>query len=742
MGESNYTLSVIAPALNEAPNLPNLVERLNSIFEARGLRGQVVLVDDGSTDETPRVMDELARDNRNVIAVHHEENRGIAAAWQTGLEASSGKLVCLIDSDLQYVPEDVWRLYRESVQTPDDVVQGYRSSLGWNRGIRYRLSRGLNLMVNLLFGTHLRDAKSGFILCRREVLEDILDHKYRYHYFQTFIAIAAVAKGYSVRETEVIFEQRLAGTSFISGFPIKIIFGSLIDLTKGFFEFRLRRFRRLPFSLEPFLSRVDFQDRSPKRALIRRIWFRIYVLLMPLHHWFVTRRAVTRYREMRRSQWLSPEDVTELQELKLRKLIHHAYGHVAYYRELFDSHGIKPGDIETLEDLQRLPMLTKGHVREYLFFDLLSDNHDKRAIQRIATSGSTGEPFVCYVDRHQLEMRWAATLRSMEWTGWSFGDRQVRLWHQTIGMTRMQTARERLDAFLQRRKFIPAFEMSDSTLGPFVQQIVDYKPSLIDGYAESLNFLAQYLKDNEIDGVAPNGIISSAQNLPRQSREIIEREFETRVFDKYGAREFSGIAYECDAHTHHHVLAENYAVEVIKDGRPAKPGEIGEVVITDLNNYCLPFIRYRIGDLAVAVDPGQRCPCGRGLPMIGSIEGRVQSIILASNGRYLPSSFFLHFFKDYDHIVRQFQVVQERADRIQLKIVKAPRFDESTQERMIQELRQFVGEEMEIKIEYVDVIPMVRTGKRQGSVSKLDLEIAEEGAAEAARLESSAPRSG
>jgi phenylacetate-CoA ligase len=309
-------------------------------------------------------------------------------------------------------------------------------------------------------------------------------------------------------------------------------------------------------------------------------------------------------------------------------------------------------------------------------------------------------------------------------------------------MSRMQTLRERLDAFLQRRKFIPAFEMSDATLGPFVQKIVDYEPALIDGYAESLNFLAEYLKDHEIDGVAPNGIISSAQNLPRQSREIIEREFDTRVFDKYGAREFSGIAYECDAHTHHHVLAENYVVEVVKDGRPAKPGEVGEVVITDLNNYCLPFIRYRIGDLAVAVDPGQRCPCGRGLPMIGSIEGRVQSVILASNGRYLPSSFFLHFFKDYDHIVRQFQVVQERTDRIQLKIVKAARFDESTQAQMLTELRKFVGEEMEIKIEYVDVIPMVRTGKRQGSVSKLDHAIAEQGVNEDARLESSASRSG
>src|SRR5205085_9123193 len=150
----------------------------------------------------------------------------------------------------------------------------------------------------------------------------------------------------------------------------------------------------------------------------------------------------------------------------------------------------------------------------------------------------------------------------------------------------------------------------------------------------SFNLLATYLREHgRTLRHAPRGIISSAQTLPDTSRRIIEESFGCKVFDKYGAREFSGIAYECEAHQGHHVVGEGYVVEVLKDGRPAAPGEIGEVVVTDLNNYCLPFIRYRIGDLAEQLDPRQACACGRGLPRLGKIEGRVQSIIIGSKGQ-------------------------------------------------------------------------------------------------------------
>jgi phenylacetate-CoA ligase len=718
-------LSVVAPCFNEAGNLPELVSRLRAVFERRGIRGEVVLVNDGSRDDTGAVIDALAaRHPGVVVAVHHPRNLGIAAGWESGVERARGEYVCFIDADLQYLPEDVWRLWREIQASHADMVQGYRSSIGRLRDSRFALSKGLNFLLNALFGMSLRDNKSGFVLASRQTLRHVLRRRYRYRYFQTFVTVSAAAKGYSVREVETLFESRLVGKSFMPRFPVTVVLGALLDLAKGVVEFRLRPEWESP--LAGFLERNPPPREDPPLTGWRRALWRAFLVTMPLHKWMLTRRGEVYYRDLKRSQWLAPDRVRGLQEERLRRIVDHAYRHVPFYRQRFDERGLKPGDVRRLEDLARLPLLTKDDVRENLFFDLFSDNHDYREVQRITTSGSTGEPFVCFVDRSQLEMRWAATLRSMEWTGWRFGDRQARLWHQTIGMSRSQVLRERIDALFNRRIFIPAFEMSEADVARALRRIERHRPTLIDGYAECFNYLAGHLKQRP-SGIRPSGLISSAQVLPDDSRAVIEAAFHTKVFDKYGSREFSGIAYECDAHAGHHVVAESYVVEVLKDGRPAAPGETGEVVITDLNNLCMPFLRYRIGDLAVAIDPMEPCPCGRGLPRLGRIEGRVQSMIVGAGGRVVPGSLFLHLFKDYDWILRHFQVVQERPGEVRLKVVKGPRFEAAAFDELIATLRQYLGQGCRIDVDFVDVIPMVRTGKRPTSLSAVKIDYQEVG---------------
>ncbi|HEY8156246.1 MAG TPA: glycosyltransferase [Myxococcota bacterium] len=714
-------LSVVAPCYNEAQNLPELVERLNRTFQRKHISGEIMLVNDGSRDATGSVIDELARRNPNVVGVHHPVNRGIEAAWRSGLQAARGVYVCFIDADLQHLPEDVYRLLREIQLSNADLVQGYRSSVGRLKNSRYILSKGLNFILNVLFGMNMRDNKCGFVIARKEVLEDVLTHRYRYRYFQTFITVSATAKGYTTRSIETLFESRLLGESFLAKFPTRVVLWSLIDLLKGFVEFRLAR--KKENILADFLAANPPPRRVPPLPLWRRLWQEAFFLTMPLHKWMITRRARSYYHELLASQYLPPEKLRDLQERKLRRLITHAYYHVAYYRERMDALGLTPSDVRNLEDLRKLPLLGKDDVRENLHFDLLSDNHEKRKILKITTSGSTGEPFVCYADQHQLEIRWAATQRSMEWTGYRFGDRCARLWHQTIGMSWPQIVRERIDAWFNRRLFIPAFEMSDQNIATFVEKLRSYRPVLLDGYAESFNFLAHYIQNHGLESFHPKAVISSAQVLPEQSREIIAKTLGCGVFDKYGSREFSGIAYECEQHEGHHVVAESYVVEILKDGAPAQPGEWGEVVITDLNNFCAPLIRYRVGDLAVAMDEKVSCGCGRGLPRIGRIEGRVQAIIIAQNGSYVPGALFPHLFKDYDHVIRQFQVRQDRLGSITLRVIKALRFDEPTFQELLAQLRQYLGQDMKIDVEFVDRIEMVRTGKHQSSISHLALDL-------------------
>jgi phenylacetate-CoA ligase len=383
--------------------------------------------------------------------------------------------------------------------------------------------------------------------------------------------------------------------------------------------------------------------------------------------------------------------------------------------------GLRPEDIRTQGDLHKLPFLTKDDVRRHLHFDMLQEGVSHADILKISTSGSTGEPFICYADRPQLEFRWAATLRSQEWTGYRFGDPTLRLWHQTIGMSKSQAAKEHADAAFANRTYVPVFEMTESSLEEMIRLIEHKRPVLIDGYAEAFDFLAQYIDSRGGLSFKPKALMSSAQTLPRKSREVIERAFGCKVYDKYGSREFSGIAYESDAHDGHLVVAEGYIVELLVDGRPARPGEVGEVVVTDLNNHCMPFIRYRIGDLAEAMSDAPSA-CGRGLPRIGDIQGRVQSIIQGTEGRFVPGTFFAHALKEYDYAIKRFQVVQEERGAIRFRLVKGGRYSDDTLEEVKALIRKYLGETLRIDVEFVENIEMVRTGKRLASVSKLPID--------------------
>lgn len=719
MGE--LELSVVAPCFNEELNVPELVRRVLATFDEGGVAGELVLVDDGSRDATASVIaDACAEHAGRVVGTYHAENRGIAAAWKTGVSAARGSLVAIIDSDLQYQPEDLLRLRRALLESSVDVVQGFRSPVGRERDARYHLSRGFNTLLNATFGMSLRDNKSGFVMCPRAVMLDLLSYEGTYRYWQSFIMVAAHAKGYEYREVETLFLRRRAGKSFLDGTAYRVAAESLSDLGHAAWEYRVRR--RGHDGARRFLGGPAAAGRPRAVPAARAPQWKAYLAAFGRTHWTITRDVERRYESLEETQWLAPAAMRELQDDKLRRLVRHAYRNVPYYRERMRALGVRPEDVRGQADLAKLPLLTKADIREHLYFDILSDDHDKASMLRIATSGSTGEPFVCYVDRAQLEARWAATLRSQGWAGYRFGDPTVRLWHQTVGLTASQALRERLDAKLSRRTFIPVFELAESRLAEVLGRIAAASPVLLDGYAEALDFLAGYAKSHHDERVRPRAVMSSAQTLTPPSRKLIEDAFGCRVFDKYGAREFSGIAYECEAHAGHHVVAESYVVEVLRGGVPAKPGEIGEVVVTDLNNTCLPFLRYRIGDLAVAMDPDARCTCGRGLPMIGDIEGRVQSIIQGTDGRYVPGTFFAHYLKDFDHAIARYQVVQDRPSHLLLRLVRGGRFSPDVREEILATFRRYLGDDMQIDVELVDRMELIPTGKRLATVSKLPID--------------------
>jgi len=714
-------LSIIAPCYNEEHNISELVNRLINTIKKINLTAEIILVNDGSKDGTEKKINEMINlYPDSVIGINHKENKGIEAAWRTGMKNSVGKYICIIDADLQYQPESIGRLYKELEFSNADIVQGYRSSIGRLKDSRKNLSIILNILLNTIFRMKLKDNKSGFIICNKSIFEDVLNHRFYYKYFQSLIMVAAHSKGYRIKEVETLFLSRHLGSSFIPYLPIKLITYVLYDILLAIIEYKISP--RKKTVLKQILDTTQINMRNYYRIKgFRRLWFRFYIFLMPLHHWMIGRSVATYYNEFNQSQWLPKKEIKKLQNKKLILLIQHAYKHVPYYREQMDTLRLLPDDIQSIDDLHKFPLLSKKDVKKNIYFDLMSDNHDKKKIQKITTSGSTGQPFTYYVDKHQLEFRWAATLRGMEMTKYKFGDKQARLWHQTLGLSRIQIIKEYLDAFFTRRKFFPVFEIKKENIDRMIKKLSKYKPTLIDGYAEALNLCAKYISSKTKLSNKILSVISSAQMLPDHSRKSIEDSLNCKVYDKYGSREFSGIAYECDHHLGHHIVAENYIVEILKDKKTALKGEVGEVVITDLNNYCMPLIRYRIGDLATALGD-ESCKCGRGLPLIGNIQGRVQSIIVGANGKFLPGTYFSHLFKDYEFIVKQYQVIQTKSGEIDIKIVKALRYEEKLFKELILMISNTLGDKTKINIEFVDIIPLVKTGKHSSVLSTLPIE--------------------
>ncbi len=232
-------LSVIIPCYNEEGNIDILVERILAVFRNSRIMGEIILVNDGSTDGTQDKIDTVRQRFENVTGCTHEVNRGIPAAWQTGLDAAAGEYVVITDADLQYAPEDIIKLRSKLMSDPEiDMVQGWRRGSETYDFFRIFASIGLAKLLRKCFAVNLHDPKSGFFITKRNIFAEIIKHRMNYFYFQTFIVISACTRGYRVEEVPVIFYSRHAGESFIK-IPLVSIGKVLLDIPKAILEYRI-----------------------------------------------------------------------------------------------------------------------------------------------------------------------------------------------------------------------------------------------------------------------------------------------------------------------------------------------------------------------------------------------------------------------------------------------------------------------------------------------------------------------
>ena len=416
---------------------------------------------------------------------------------------------------------------------------------------------------------------------------------------------------------------------------------------------------------------------------------------------------------LEKSQWWSIEELKAYQNNKLRRLIRHVYENVSYYHTLLKESHIHPDDITTTTDLTKLRLNSKANINNNLK-ELTSSDIHKRKWEYSSSGGTTGQTLIYKRDTESRDFRRAANIRGWEWAGFSQGDKYAYLWSNPSTEKHSKKFSSKVMDFWRRKLYLNMYNVNEDVLHEYIALIKKVRPEFLRGYPNAIHTLSMMLGEDDLKF---GGIITTGETLSSEMRKELMSRFKCDVFDEYGG-EASAKANECHTHEGYHIPIEGVIMEFLKDGEPVSPGETGEIVLTDLNNYVMPFIRYRIGDLGDSSEGP--CSCGRGLPLIKRINGRVSDVITTPSGRILTRpSFFGSSNIKYIQGLIEYQIFQQRINKIIIKAVGDDTFSEESEHIMMIMARDAVGEDVEIEIKRVNSIPLAASGKRKVIISNV-----------------------
>ena len=412
---------------------------------------------------------------------------------------------------------------------------------------------------------------------------------------------------------------------------------------------------------------------------------------------------------MLQTQWMPFPELRELQNRKLRRLVLHAYRQVPFYRRLFDSRGLKPEDIGRVEDLSRLPTISKEQLQVSPVEDIIASGVNRSNLVELRTSGSTGLPLnLSYYRRDDSRLN-ASWLRPLLAHG-------VRPWHKKLeisGPHNLPTGKKWYQYLgLWRRRGISIFSSPEK----WVKAWRRYRPGVLYGYAGSLKLLAGYVIEKGIDDIRPRFVFGVSDLVDEECRELIRAAFSRPIIDLYGAVEAGCVAWECPCCPGYHINADTVIVEFLRQGRPVSSGEPGNIVITNLHSFAMPIIRYELEDVGARSEEDPRC--GRGLPLMKVIEGRSDAVLTLPSGRRLSPMFFFGVMKKIEGI-KQWRIIQTELTRIRVEVVPGVGSSPAMPARIRKKVEAVLDDTVKINLEIVDKIPRDPSGKVRAVVSKL-----------------------
>jgi phenylacetate-CoA ligase len=385
----------------------------------------------------------------------------------------------------------------------------------------------------------------------------------------------------------------------------------------------------------------------------------------------------------------------------------HAFETVDFYRKRFLDAGFDPYKFNSLHQLRTLPLLTKIDIVEHSA-ELISKHYKSQNLISSCTGGSTGTQLHFCINKESVDEKNACAWRHNRWANWDLGMPVAALWGnpKKPGSLKAKLRQK----FLNRFTYLDTMNMTFNTMNEFAYKINKLGNYILFGHSHSLSLFAEFLRSQAIHITSPIGIVSTSMMLMTHERSLIEDVFRQKVTDRYGCEEVGLIGSECEIHSGMHLNVDHLVIEFIKaDGTCALPGEEGRIIVTDLTNYGMPFIRYEVGDVGVPSD--QVCRCGRGLPVMERIVGRTADFLVRNDGSLVAGVSLIERLLTKISSIHQMQIVQNQKDSLLLRIVKGKNFSEvETVGSLRQEFEKvFPGTSMQI--DFTDSIPQETSGK-------------------------------
>lgn len=450
--------------------------------------------------------------------------------------------------------------------------------------------------------------------------------------------------------------------------------------------------------------RAGYTPPVPRMTLYQRFCDRA---LLPLADLALGQHVRARLDELLAFQWAPAEEIHRYREQRLRELLAFSADRVPFYREIFAHLGMRPADVATVDDLPRLPVLTKQHLRDR--FEALRVEGYRGRTYEMKSSGSTGAQTTVLIDAACNDEVFATQLLFWSWGGFAMG-----LPHLQTGMSLHRGAVKRVKDALFRCSYTSAFDLTDEALERMRRRIDTAGIRAIFGYASSIYVLAKYLDRRGLQR-RMDAIFTWGDSLFPHYRALIERVFGCRVSDCYGLGEGLQCAAQCEHHDALHEAMHGVVIEIVDgDGMPVPTGQLGRVVVTRLTPGPMPLIRYDTGDVAHFVDG--TCPCGRSLRRVSRIQGRSTDIVSTPAGDRLIVHFFTQIFEMIPQ-VRQFQVRQERPEQITIRYVRGEGFGPAVLDDVRRQIRDNCVYPLEIEFTEVAEIPLERSNKRRFVIS-------------------------